>query len=72
MTFAHALVLAVELYLAVGLAFGLFFAWRWVERVDPSAHSGTWGFRCLIVPGCTALWPWLALRLLWRGKEGRA
>jgi len=64
MTFAHALVLFAELYLALGLAFGIVFAWRLVERLDPSAHSGTPGFRILILPGCAALWPWLVLRLL--------
>lgn len=64
MAFAHALVLLVEIYLALGLAFGLVFAWKLVERIDPSAHGGTFGFRILILPGCAALWPWLVVRLL--------
>lgn len=71
MTLAHALVLFAELYLAFGLAFGLAFAWRLVERLDPSARSGTLGFRILILPGCAALWPWLVLRLL-RRKDPHA
>lgn len=70
MDFAHALVLLVELYLGLGLVFGLVFAWRLVERVDPSAHGGTLGFRILILPGCAALWPWLVLRLVRGRKDG--
>jgi len=63
MSLAPALVLAIEIYLGVGLVFGIAFAFRWVERVDPAAHGGTRGFRILILPGCAALWPWLLLRL---------
>ncbi len=69
MDFAHALVLLVELHLGLGLVFGLVFAWRLVERVDPSAHGGTLGFRILILPGCAALWPWLVVRLI-RSRGG--
>jgi len=71
MTFAHALVLAVEIYLAVGLLLALPTAFRWIERIDPSAHGGTRGFRILILPGCAALWPWVALRLLRARREPR-
>ena len=69
MELARILVLALEAYLALGLLFGLAFVVRGVERVDPSAHGGTWGFRLLIVPGCAALWPLLLVRLL-RAKDG--
>ncbi len=72
MTFAHALVLFVELYLGIGFVFGLVFALRLVERVDPSAHAGTRGFRILILPGCAALWPWLVLRLVRPRRDGPA
>lgn len=69
MTFAHALVQALEVYLVIGVLFGILFALRWVSRLDPSACAGTRGFRVLIVPGCAALWPWLVLRLLWLRRE---
>ena len=72
MTFAHALVLLVELYLGVGLLFGLVFAFRLVGRFDASARSGTLGFRVLMLPGCAALWPWLVLRLLRPRKDEHA
>lgn len=72
MTFAHALVLCVEIYLGFGLLFGLVFVARLVERLDPSARAGTLGFRILILPGCAALWPWLVLRLLRPRKGGHA
>ena len=69
MTIAHALVLCAELYLGLGLAFGLVFVWKLIERIDPGARSGTLGFRILILPGCAVLWPWLVLRLV-RSRAG--
>jgi hypothetical protein len=61
---AHPIVLVAGAYLAVGLAFAIPFAVRWVGRVDPAARQGTWGFRALIVPGSMLLWPLLVSRLL--------
>lgn len=57
------------LYLALGLAFAVPFAWRWVGKLDPVAASGTRGFRLLILPGAVALWPLLAARLLARRER---
>jgi hypothetical protein len=53
---------AAGVYLALGAAFAACFAWSGAERVDPAAAGGTWGFRLLIVPGATALWPLLLRR----------
>ena len=50
------------LYLTLGLLFAVPFVLRGAQAVDPSASSGTWGFRVLILPGTVALWPLLALR----------
>jgi hypothetical protein len=58
----------VEAYLGIGLVFALRFAWRWAGRLDPVASQGTWGFRLLVIPGATLLWPLLGWRLL-RGGE---
>ncbi|MEO0649773.1 MAG: hypothetical protein AAFZ65_03740 [Planctomycetota bacterium] len=57
-------VLALAVYAAAGLVFGLCFVTRGVSRVDPTAADGSWGFRVLILPGAAALWPLLAQRWL--------
>jgi hypothetical protein len=62
-TLATGLVAAIGLYLAIGLAFALWFLWSGVDRVDASARRGTPGFRLLILPGSVALWPLLLRRL---------
>lgn len=61
---ASLIVTAVSVYAALGLAFGVAFVLFGVSRIDPAARRGSVGFRLLILPGCVALWPWLALR--WR------
>jgi hypothetical protein len=60
---AELVVILILAYLSVGLAFALLFAARWAGLLDPVARSGTMGFRLLILPGATLLWPWLAVRL---------
>ena len=62
---AQTLVAALALYAVVGLCFGLAFVLRGVERVDPAARGASIGFKLLILPGCAALWPFLARRW-WR------
>lgn len=64
--FARLLVLLAAVYLALGALFAALFAALWAGRADPVAASGTRGFRLLIVPGSTLLWPLLLLRLLKR------
>lgn len=49
-------------YVAAGVLFALAFAAWGVSRIDPVAHGCTAGFRLIILPGATALWPVLALR----------
>ncbi|MGD9906314.1 MAG: hypothetical protein AB7U83_22810 [Vicinamibacterales bacterium] len=49
-------------YLAAGLLFAVPFVLRGVQRIDPVARDATWGFRAIIVPGVTLLWPLLARR----------
>lgn len=59
---AELLVAAAGAYVAAGLLFAFAFVTRGVSRVDPVAREATLGFRLIILPGATALWPLLALR----------
>jgi hypothetical protein len=59
---AHIVVWIAGTYLGAGAAFAVVFVTSGVHRVDPVARHGTWGFRVLIVPGVTLLWPLLARR----------
>jgi hypothetical protein len=50
------------LYLLCGIIFAVPFVIVGVGKIDPHAAHGTWGFRILILPGITLLWPLLARR----------
>ena len=52
----------LALYFWTGLLFAIAFVTRGVDRLDAAAKGASWGFRLLIVPGTTALWPWLLAR----------
>lgn len=65
----RALLLAAGAYLVVGLGLAAWIAARGAARLDPAAAGSGWGFRILIVPGATLLWPILAARLL-KGAAG--
>jgi hypothetical protein len=56
--------MVLELYSAAGIAFGVAFVARGVQRVDPLATGTGWGFRLIILPGVAALWPLLLRRSL--------
>lgn len=58
------LLLVLGVYLACGFAFAIPFALAGVKRIDPHAAHGSWGFRLLLIPGTTFLWPLLAKRWL--------
>ena len=57
---------AAAVYLGFGFFFALLFVIRGVQRIDPQAEGGSWGFRLAILPGCAALWPVLMRRWLRR------
>jgi hypothetical protein len=61
---ARLIVDTITIYLAIGAIFALVFLWKWVGRLDPLAAHGTIGFRVLVFPGVTTLWPLFAIRLL--------
>ena len=68
MVVVSALVLAAKGYVLIGTIFAGWFASRGAERLDPGATGGTVGFRLLLVPGATALWPYLVVRLWNAGR----
>lgn len=59
---AGMLVTAAGAYVAAGATFAAAFVTWGVGRIDPAARHATAGFRLIILPGVTALWPLLALR----------
>jgi len=56
-------------YLLCGLIFAIPFVLVGVGRIDPHATHGSWGFRILILPGATLLWPLLAKRWVTGTRE---
>ncbi|MFT4513824.1 MAG: hypothetical protein ACI89X_001681 [Planctomycetota bacterium] len=60
----ESILLIFAIYLAVGLLFGIFFAMKGVKLLDPVAVGSPISFRLLVIPGATALWPVLLIKLL--------
>lgn len=56
----------VEIYLLLGLIFAVPFVLFLVGRLDPAARGSSWGFRVIVIPGVTLLWPLLLWRLVRR------
>lgn len=61
---AEILLLLIAVYVGVGLVFGVAFVVWGAPRIDEAVHGAPIVFRILIVPGCAALWPLMALK--WR------
>jgi len=61
---ATVIVIAAQAYLATGAIFAIAFALFLAGRIDPSAKHGSWGFKLLILPSATLLWPLLLRRVL--------
>jgi hypothetical protein len=53
---------AITVYLSLGLIFAVAFVAAGIERVDPQAKGSGLGFRLIVLPGVTALWPLLLVR----------
>lgn len=68
MTVAEVIVTGGAVYALVGLLFGVWFVTIGVTRFDPAARGTSPLFRLLILPGCVALWPLLAVKRLTRGE----
>ena len=61
-TLATAALATLGAYLALGIAFGIPFIIRGVDRVDPSMRISPVRMRILILPGVAALWPLLLVK----------
>jgi hypothetical protein len=61
---AQTLVDAVLVYACIGVLVAAWISLRGLHRLTPVAARGTWGFRLLILPGLTALWPLMLTRLI--------
>ncbi|HZT71447.1 MAG TPA: hypothetical protein VFC10_17095 [Terriglobia bacterium] len=59
---AELFVRALTWYAAVGALFAAAFVWRGVSRIDGQAAGAGLGFRLILLPGVTALWPVLLRR----------
>jgi hypothetical protein len=60
--------LPVAIYLAIGLAVAVVFAFAGAGRIDRATRGAGVLFRLLILPGATLLWP--VLLLMWIAGAG--
>lgn len=58
------LLLVIGVYFMLGLFFSAAFLTKGIAKVDASTHGASIGFKLLLVPGCTALWPVLLMKWL--------
>jgi hypothetical protein len=56
-------------YAAVGILFAIAFVTIGISRVDPVAKNSTVGFRLIVLPGATLLWPLLLRRWIREGRD---
>jgi len=54
---AEFLVMAAAVYLCIGLVFAISFVGFGLTRLDAATVGTGIGFRLLLIPGLTALWP---------------
>lgn len=59
MTIAVAILWIVAAYLSFGFLYALIFVTILAGRLDPGVQGTSLGFRLLLLPGATALWPLL-------------
>jgi hypothetical protein len=62
MQVAEFFVAALALYGSAGVAFAIAFVLFGIHCIDPIAEHSPIGFRLIIIPGATALWPLLLTR----------
>jgi hypothetical protein len=50
-------IIAVSIYLLLGVLFVIPFLLKGITKVDEGAHGGTIGFKIIIIPGVIVFWP---------------
>ena len=70
MIVAEVTLLIALAYVLCGLAMGVPFVLRGVDRVDEAARGATVAFRLLILPGTVALWPLMAAKWIKAPRSG--
>ena len=70
MIVAEVTLLIALAYVLCGLAMGVPFVLRGVDRVDEAARGATVAFRLLILPGAIALWPLMATKWIQAPRSG--
>ena len=70
MIVAQVTLLIALAYVLCGLAMGVPFVLRGVDRVDEAARGATVAFRLLILPGTIALWPLMATKWIKAPRSG--
>lgn len=68
---AEIILIVVVAYGGIGFVFAMAFATWGAGAIDPAARGAPLGFRLLLIPGATALWPlvlvrWLRDARIWR------
>ncbi|MEZ5277247.1 MAG: hypothetical protein R3F07_12770 [Opitutaceae bacterium] len=56
-------------YIVIGMGFTIFLLCAGFARIDSAARDSGPGFRLLIIPGLTVLWPLMLIR--WLRGEGQ-
>ena len=59
----------ITAYIALGMLFAFAFVSIGIARVDPVARGASAGFRLMIFPGVTALWPLFLKRWLEKARQ---
>lgn len=66
---AVGIIAAIFVYGALGVLVAIPMVLRGINRLDPAAAEGTWGFRVLAIPGVMVLWPLVLVRWLKAGRS---
>jgi hypothetical protein len=69
MMLVQIILILVLIYLLLGVLFLIPFLIKGLNKVDEGAHSGTIGFKIIIIPGVIVFWPVLLRKWVKANKE---